>query len=143
MRLGREHHSRLRAVAQQRRQQPAPDAAALPNRVDVDLDDHERVVQPLAVPGRAHRPEPGRGRRCYIHRRFTGLRGGGKTTELLRLQAALMNGPSGQRYFVSFLDADDSLDLDDANPTDLVLSIVPQLVSDLRAQQVQGPPAAS
>jgi hypothetical protein len=76
-------------------------------------------------------------RHSYIHRLFTGLRGGGKTTELRRLQAALEGAPEGQRYFVSFLDADDSLDLDDADPTDLVLSVVRQLVFDLRALRVQ------
>jgi hypothetical protein len=37
---------------------------------------------------------------------------------------------------VSFLDADDTLDLDDADPTDLVLAVVRQLMTDLRAAQL-------
>jgi hypothetical protein len=75
-------------------------------------------------------------RDSYTHRLFTGLRGGGKTTELRKLQRYLQEKPDGQRYFVSFLDADDSLDLDDADPTDLVLSLVRQLVDDLREQGI-------
>jgi hypothetical protein len=73
----------------------------------------------------------------YSHRLVTGLRGGGKTTELRRVQRALQTRPEGQRYFVSFLDADDTLDLDDADPTDLVLAVVGQLVTDLKAAGVQ------
>jgi hypothetical protein len=72
----------------------------------------------------------------YSHRLVTGLRGGGKTTELRRLRRTLETRPEGQRYFVSFLDADDTLDLDDANPTDLVLAVVRQLITDLRAAQL-------
>lgn len=70
---------------------------------------------------------------AFTHRLFTGLRGGGKTTELRRVADSLRTRPSGQRFFVSFLDADDTLDLDDVDPTDLVLAIVRQLVTDLRA----------
>ncbi len=76
-------------------------------------------------------------RHSYIHRLFTGVRGGGKTTELRRLQADLQGAAEGQRYFVSFLDAADSLDLDDADATDLVLSVVRQLVSDLRELSIR------
>lgn len=72
----------------------------------------------------------------YSHRLVTGLRGGGKTTELRRLQQMLQTRPPEQRYFVSFLDADDTLNLDDADPTDLVLAVVRQLVTDLRAADV-------
>jgi len=72
----------------------------------------------------------------YSHRLVTGLRGGGKTTELRRLQKTLQERPVGERYFVSFLDADDTLDLDDADPTDLVVAVVRQLVADLRAVDV-------
>jgi hypothetical protein len=68
--------------------------------------------------------------RGYSHRLVTGLRGGGKTTELRRLKRALEQSDA-ERYFVSFLDADDTLDLDDADPTDLVLAIVAKLVADL------------
>lgn len=71
----------------------------------------------------------------YSHRLVTGLRGGGKTTELRQLQKLLETRPDGQRYFVSFLDADDALDLDDADPTDLVLAVVRQLVTDLRDKE--------
>jgi hypothetical protein len=62
----------------------------------------------------------------YSHRVITGLRGGGKTTELRRLQQLLRTRPKGQRYFVCYLDADDTLNLDDAAATDLVLAIVRQ-----------------
>src|SRR4051812_9526640 len=59
----------------------------------------------------------------FTYRLFTGLRGGGKTTELRQLQDLLQNPSVGERYFVSFLDADNSIDLDDADSTDLVLSV--------------------
>ena len=62
--------------------------------------------------------------------------GGGKTTELRRLQQTLQTLPERQRYFVSLLDADDTLDLDDSDPTDLVLAVVRQLVTDLRDANV-------
>lgn len=70
-------------------------------------------------------------RESYSHRLVTGLRGGGKTTELRRLKRALEERSDGERWFVSFLDADDTLDLDDADPTDLVLGVVARLVADL------------
>ena len=76
-------------------------------------------------------------RHSFIHRLFTGLRGGGKTTELRRLQEYLRVLPQGQRYFVSFVDADGIIDLDDANPTDLVLSVIRQLISDLVHEGIQ------
>src|SRR4051812_43887215 len=69
-------------------------------------------------------------RRFYIHRLFTGLGGSGKSTELRKLQGIMRAGPPGKRYFVSFLYADDAIDIDDANPTDLVVAIVRQLVED-------------
>jgi len=72
-------------------------------------------------------------RHDHSHRLVTGLRGGGKTTELRRLQQTLRTRPEGRRFFVSLLDADDTLDLGDADPTDLVLAIVRQLVTDLDA----------
>jgi hypothetical protein len=71
-----------------------------------------------------------------VHRLFTGHRGGGKTTELKRVAERLRHGGPdgyGRRSFVSYLDADDTIDLDDVDPTDLVLAIVRQLVTDLRA----------
>jgi hypothetical protein len=74
--------------------------------------------------------------RGYSHRLVTGLRGGGKTTELRRVARMLETLPEGERYFVSFLDADDTLDLDDADPTDLVLAVIGQLVNDLEAAGV-------
>ena len=55
------------------------------------------------------------------HRLFTGIRGGGKTTEPRKLERYLQDQPDGRKYLVSFLDADDSLDLDDADPTDVVV----------------------
>jgi len=72
----------------------------------------------------------------YSHRLVTGLRGGGKTTKLRRLPQLLRTRPKGQRYFVSFLDADDTLNLDNADATDLVLAIVRQHVTDLRDADV-------
>lgn len=69
----------------------------------------------------------------YVHRLFTGHRGGGKTTELKRVRDRHHTGTGDRRFFVSFLDADDTMDLDDVDPTDLVLAIVRQLVTDLRA----------
>ncbi len=64
-----------------------------------------------------------------VHRLFTGHRGGGKTTELKRVKQRLESGPPGSRLFVSVLDADDTIDLDDVDPTDLVLAIVRQLIA--------------
>ncbi|MGH2733871.1 MAG: hypothetical protein ACRDJG_13220 [Actinomycetota bacterium] len=71
----------------------------------------------------------------YAHRLFTGHRGGGKTTELKRVAERLRTGLTGQRYFVSFLDADGAIDLDDVDPTDLVLAIVRQLITDLKEHE--------
>ena len=72
------------------------------------------------------------------HRLVTGLRGGGKTTELRRRAEHGRTRPAGKEYFVKLLDADDTLDLDDADPTDLVVAVVRQLVTDLRGAGVHG-----
>lgn len=66
---------------------------------------------------------------------FTGHRGGGKTTELKRAQQRLESAPEGSRYFVSFPDGDDVMDLDDVDPTDLVLAVVRQLITDARDRE--------
>lgn len=75
----------------------------------------------------------------HVHRLFTGHRGGGKTTELKRVAEYLRTRPIGSRYFVSFLDAEDTINLDDADATDLVIAIVRQLVTDLRAEGIDPP----
>lgn len=96
-----------------------------------DVKDHLRNGVRLSLSG-------------HIHRLFTGQRGGGKTTELLRLRQRLMSPPRGERpYFVSLLDVgdDDTFDLGDADPTDLVLAVARQLVSDLRERAPEALPS--
>ncbi len=58
---------------------------------------------------------------------FTGHRGCGKSTELLRLQARLEEAG----YVVLYFESDDDLDLNDIEHTDLLLTIARRVVSDL------------
>lgn len=58
---------------------------------------------------------------------FTGHRGSGKSTELLRLKARLEE----RGFRVLYFEADDDLDLNDLKYTDLLLSIARRVVSDL------------
>ncbi len=59
---------------------------------------------------------------------FTGHRGSGKSTEMLRLQARLEEAG----YIVLYFEADDDLDLNDLEYTDLLLSIARRVSSDLK-----------
>lgn len=58
---------------------------------------------------------------------FTGHRGCGKSTELLRLQARLEDAG----YVVLYFESDDDLDLNDIEYTDLLLTIARRVISDL------------
>jgi len=64
---------------------------------------------------------------------ITGHRGCGKSTELLRLRARLEQAG----YVVLYFEADDDLDLNDLEYTDLLLTIARRLVSDLHQQGLQ------
>jgi AAA ATPase domain len=75
---------------------------------------------------------------------FAGHRGGGKSTELFRLQEALANPPQGQeKFFVVYFEADkEDIDVNDIDFPDLLLAIVRQLGKALRerAQEELHPP---
>ena len=58
---------------------------------------------------------------------FTGHRGGGKTTELRRLEKRLEN-----EYFIIYFMADEELDINDARYIDLYLVIIKQVEDSLR-----------
>jgi hypothetical protein len=62
-----------------------------------------------------------------VSRLFTGHRGVGKTTELKRVKQIL----EGQRYFVSMLQAEQWMELNDIAPPDIVFQVIRQLVADL------------
>jgi hypothetical protein len=66
-----------------------------------------------------------------VSRLFTGHRGVGKTTELKRVKRNLEEGRAPSKLFVSFLQAEQWMDLQDIKPVDIVYQIVRQLVSDL------------
>jgi len=72
-----------------------------------------------------------------VTRLFTGHRGTGKTTELKRVKRKLESGETGRRIFVSFVEAEESLDLQDVAAPDVVFLMVRQLVSDLRDQKFE------
>jgi Cdc6-like AAA superfamily ATPase len=67
-----------------------------------------------------------------ITRLLTGHKGSGKTTELNRVARALCDGTNGKKIFVSTLHAQRWLDIQDAQPEDVVLQIVRQLIADLK-----------
>ncbi len=67
-----------------------------------------------------------------ICRLFTGHRGAGKTTELKRVERMLEQGRFGRKLFVSFLEAERWMDLNDVAPGDIVLHIARQLIDDLK-----------
>jgi hypothetical protein len=71
----------------------------------------------------------------HVAQLFTGHRGSGKSTELLRLQARLEQAG----YVVLFFEADDDLDLNDLEYTDLLLSIARRVVSDLHDKGIDLP----
>ena len=72
-----------------------------------------------------------------VSRLLTGHRGVGKTTELKRVKRILEGDPGagafsiGRKYFVSLLEAEQWLDLQDVAPPDIIFHIVRQLVDDL------------
>jgi len=68
-----------------------------------------------------------------VTRLFTGHRGVGKTTELKRVQRTLASGDEKRRLFVSFLQAEQWLDLQDVETPDIIFHIVRQLISDLQS----------
>jgi hypothetical protein len=62
---------------------------------------------------------------------FTGHRGGGKTTELRRLETEL-----NKEYFIIYFMADEELDINDARYTDLYLVIIKQVEQQLRQHNI-------
>jgi len=66
-----------------------------------------------------------------VWRLFTGHRGVGKTTELLRVGQRLAEGVRGSRFFVSMLRSEQWLDLDDIRAEDVAFQVIRQLVTDL------------
>lgn len=69
----------------------------------------------------------------HVAQLFTGHRGSGKSTELLRLQARLEEAD----YVALYFEADDDLDLNDLEYTDLLLSVARRVSSDLRSKGVR------
>lgn len=69
-----------------------------------------------------------------LHLLFAGHRGGGKSTELLRLKEDLANPPAGQpRFFVVYFEADDEdIDVNDADLPDILLAMIRQVAKALR-----------
>lgn len=68
----------------------------------------------------------------HVAQLLTGHRGCGKSTELLRLQSRL----AGAGYVVLYFEADDDLNLDDLEYTDLLLCIARRVAGDLSAHHV-------
>ena len=66
-----------------------------------------------------------------IWRLFSGHRGVGKTTELLRVSQRLSEGVRDTRFFVSMLQSEQWLDLDDIRAEDVAFQMMRQLVTDL------------
>jgi len=71
-----------------------------------------------------------------VTRLFTGPRGAGKTTELKRVKQVLERatgiGVPAHRVFVSYLECEKWVDLNNLEPPDLILQMVRQLVTDLK-----------
>jgi hypothetical protein len=69
-----------------------------------------------------------------LHLLFAGHRGGGKSTELLRLKHALANPPEGEtKFFVVYFEADrEDIDVNDVDFPDLLLAIIRQVGKALR-----------
>jgi hypothetical protein len=72
-----------------------------------------------------------------LHFLFAGHRGGGKSTELLRLRHALANPAEAEsRFFVVYFEADEEdIDTNDADFPDLLLAMVRQVGKALREQE--------
>ena len=71
----------------------------------------------------------------HVAQLFTGHRGSGKSTELLRLQDRLEKAG----YVVLYFEADDDLDLNDLEYTDLFLSVARRVTSDLHDKGINLP----
>lgn len=69
-----------------------------------------------------------------VCRLFTGHRGVGKSTELKRVKRILEEGRVERKLFVSLLEAERWMDLNDVAAGDIVLHITRQLVDDLKAK---------
>lgn len=70
---------------------------------------------------------------------FSGHRGCGKSTELLRLKAQLQE----DGFYVVYVNAEDELSLEDIDVTDVLLAITHRVSEDLRSNQIQlDPPKA-
>ena len=69
-----------------------------------------------------------------LHLLFSGHRGGGKSTELLRLEKNLAEPPAGEhKFFVVYFEADqEDIDVNDVDFPDLLLAIVRQVGKALR-----------
>jgi len=66
-----------------------------------------------------------------VCRMFTGHRGVGKTTELKRVKHMLETGEAGRPMFVSLLEVEKWLDLQDVQAPDIIFHMVRQIVDDL------------
>jgi hypothetical protein len=66
-----------------------------------------------------------------VVRLFTGHRGTGKTTELKRVKRMLESGTAGQKWFVSLLEAEEWVDLQDVSASEIIFQMARQLVIDL------------
>ena len=79
-----------------------------------------------------------------LHLLFSGHRGGGKSTELLRLQKNLEEPPEGEsKFFVVYFEADqEDIDVNDVDFPDLLLAIIRQVGKALwgRANVKLSPP---
>jgi Cdc6-like AAA superfamily ATPase len=67
-----------------------------------------------------------------VTRLFTGHRGVGKTTELMRVKRMLEQGVAGQKWFVSLLLAEEWVDLQDVSASEIIFQVARQLVIDLK-----------
>jgi len=69
-----------------------------------------------------------------MHLLFTGHRGAGKSTELLRLEEKLASpSPSGDKFFVVYFEADaEDIDVNDVDYPDLLLAMMRQVGRALR-----------
>lgn len=90
-------------------------------QVDVGIEDVKNTLVNAFV----------RGGDQNVWRLFSGHRGVGKTTELLRVGERLAEGVGGTRFFVSMLQSEQWLDLDDIRAEDVAFQMIRQLVTDL------------
>ncbi len=72
-----------------------------------------------------------------LHLLFSGHRGGGKSTELLRLQKNLAEPPAGEdKFFVVYFEADqEDIDVNDVDFPDVLLAIIRQVGKALRERE--------